>query len=129
MRWADSLRTDIGLPATVTTVWSVGLPPSKICDGPEGTHLDLYGPQILTDIIRRRLVFGREPRGLFLLFDTECGLGACEVVALELFEQRQDLVVGEQSRALIEDLSSGQTTNPVLAGKIAPTSIGRSALA
>ena len=73
----------------------------------ETTDLDFDRTKVLTHIVRRCLVSWRVARCFLLLFYAKRGLRACEVVALELSQQRQDLVVGEQRRALIEDLLGG----------------------
>ena len=81
--------------------WCATLPLPSAC---MQTHLDFDRAEVLRDLVRLRLGLGRESGGLFLLFDTEGGLRAREVVALELAEKSKDLVVGKQGRALIQDL-------------------------
>ena len=45
-------------------------------------------------------------RGLLLLFDAQGGTRLREVITLELAQQGQDFIVGEQSRATVYDLVS-----------------------
>ena len=86
----------------------ISRPPALIVCYGRQTYLDLDRPQVLRDLIRLCVVFRRIPSGLLLFFDAERGLGTGKMVALELPEEREDLVVGEQRRALIEDLLGGQ---------------------
>ena len=46
----------------------------------------------------------RSPCGFLFLFYSECRARLCEVVALELTQESEDLVVREQSRSPIDDL-------------------------
>ena len=50
------------------------------------THLNFHCPQVFAHVVRRCLMPGRKACCLFLLFDAQSGLCACEVVALELPE-------------------------------------------
>ena len=75
----------------------ISRPPAlDVCGCLDGTHLNLDGAQVLTDIIGRREMFWRESCGLLLLLDAKCGLRACEMVTFELSEERQHLVVRQQ---------------------------------
>ena len=82
-----------------------------------GTDLDFDCAEVLTHIVGRSLGTRGKPRGLLLLFNAQRCLCAREVVALELTEEREDLVVGEQRRALIEDLEGSETLIPILITK------------
>ena len=71
-----------------------------------GAYLDLYGPQVLRDLILCGLGAWqrRGTRSLLLLFDPERGARFGEVIALELAQECEDIVVGEQSGSPINDL-------------------------
>ena len=68
------------------------------------THLDLNGPQILTDLLLDYMVLHRRAGRLLFLFDAQSGSRFGKMVALELAQQGQDFVIGKQGRAAVNNL-------------------------